>query len=361
MAKKKLTLENAGKTGTEKPTAGTAFRRRSEEDRRAHQAVRLANVMRLQELLLGYGKFNVKGLAGELEVSAKTIHRYLSVLEIAGVPWYYDRHERCYRVRPGFKFSVSNLSPDELVGQAAATAVTTATGLDVAADAKPVTRKLAALATEEMATLLADAEAVMSVLDLKLADHSRHREMIRTVQWSVIKGRQVTGQYRSPYQEQPVRLTIHPYRLCLAGQAWYLIGRSIAENAPKTYRIARFQSLRMIDAVAQQPKDFDLSSYFGDAWCVYRGQEHQAVEIEFTREAAALVAETRWHRTQQVKRLPDGRARLSFHVDGLEEIMWWVLGWASRATVIRPEKLRGMVVEKLRAGIGLNAGTGCNV
>ena len=54
--------------------------------------------------------------------------------------------------------------------------------------------------------------------------------------------KQVTGQYVSPYQEKPVRLTLHPYRLCFAGQAWYLIARSDGWKVPKTYRIARFQS-----------------------------------------------------------------------------------------------------------------------
>ena len=50
-----------------KLATATDYRKRPEEDRRAHQAVRLANTMRLQELLLGHGKFNVKGLAAELE------------------------------------------------------------------------------------------------------------------------------------------------------------------------------------------------------------------------------------------------------------------------------------------------------
>jgi hypothetical protein len=60
--------------------------------------------------------------------------------------------------------------------------------------ARPVTRKLVATSSQQVAELLSDAEAVMTVLDLKLADHSRHQEIIRTLQWSLIKGKQVTGQ-----------------------------------------------------------------------------------------------------------------------------------------------------------------------
>jgi predicted DNA-binding transcriptional regulator YafY len=223
-------------------------------------------------------------------------------------------------------------------------------------DARPTTRKIAAVSSEQAAELLSDVEAVMTVLDLKLADHSRHQEMIQTVQWSLIQGKQVTGQYQSPYQERPVKLTLHPYRLCLAGQAWYVIGRSNEGNSPKTYRIPRFQSLRMIDATAEKPEDFNLEGYFSNAWCVYRGQESFEVEVEFTPDAAMLVTETKWHKTQEMKRLPDGRAVLSFKVDGLDEILWWVLNWSGRAKVIKPQKLREMIVEKLRTGIEMNEG-----
>jgi predicted DNA-binding transcriptional regulator YafY len=336
--------------------SSTNIPKRSEEDRRARQAVRLANVMRIQELLLGRSQWNVKGLAAELECSEKTIHRHMAVLEIAGVPWYYDSHDRCYHVRPGFKFPVVNLSPDELLGQATATAVTKAAGLDAGADARPTTRKIAAASSQDVADLLSDAEAVMEVLNLKLADHSRHQELIRTAQWALIQKRQVTGQYVTPYQEKPVRLTLHPWRLCFAGQAWYLIARPMDGKLPKTYRIARFQSLRMIDAAAQRPEKFSLDEYFGNAWGVFRGKESFDVQVEFTKEAAALVTETRWHKTQEVKRQPDGRAILSFKVDGLDEILWWVLGWSGRAKVIQPEKLREMVLEKLKTAIEMNGG-----
>lgn len=353
---KKMAIKksNHAKAPAKKPATATEIRKRPEEDRRARQAVRLANVMRIQELLLGRGRWNVKTLAAELECSEKTVQRYMGVLELAGVPWYYDPHDRCYHVRPGFKFPMVNLSPDELLGQAAATAVAKAAGLRAGADARPTTRKIAAASSQEVGDLLSDAEAVMDVLNLKLADHSRHQEMIRGVQWALVRKKQVVGQYASPYQEQPVKLALHPYRLCFAGQAWYLIARGVEEKQPKTYRIARFQSLRMIDAAAERPDKFSLDAYFGNAWGVFRGKESYDVEIEFAKEAASLVTETRWHKTQEVKREPDGRAILSFQVDGLDEILWWVLGWSGRAKVLQPEKLREMVVEKLRLALEMN-------
>ena len=50
----------------------------------------------------------------------------------------------------------------------------------------------------------------------------------------------------------------------------------------------------------------------------------------------------------------DGRATLSFRVDGLDEIVWWVLGWSGRAKIPRPESLQEMVAEKLQLTLELN-------
>jgi hypothetical protein len=59
-----------------------------------------------------------------------------------------------------------------------------------------------------------------------------------------------------------------------------------------THRVARFRSLRKLDAIADVPDDFDLRAYFGDAWTVYRGGRSYDVELRFVPEAAAPVTET---------------------------------------------------------------------
>jgi predicted DNA-binding transcriptional regulator YafY len=333
------------------------FPKRTDVDRRIRQADRMAIILKILHLLLGRGKWDAKSLAAEFECDQRTIYRYLQVLEFAGVPYTYDREAKCYRVRPDVKFPVLSLTKDELLEQATAAVVTKASGISVAAGAGPTAQKIAASSRQEVADPIGDAEAVMQVLDLKLADHSRHQEMIKTVQWALIEGKQITGEYTSPRLQKTFQFTLHPYRLCLSGQAWYLIARISEEDGPKTFRVARFHSVRMIDAAAQVPAEFSLEDYFGNAWNVFRGETTYDIEIEFTKDAANLVTETQWHKTQTVKRHPDGRATLSFKVAGLDEILWWVLGWSGRAKVIQPEELRELVAEQLRAALAMNAGS----
>lgn len=328
--------------------------RRPDSDRRLRQAARFARILRVLELIQGRGRYDISELARELECSARTIFRDLNILELAGIPWYYHESDRCYRVRPDFRFPALNLTDDELIGQATAAAISSSPNLNVNLGAKPATRKIAASSRDPASQLLNDARRVTSVMGLNLADHSRHHEAIRAVQWALMQGKQLSGTYASPYESKPKRLTLHPYRLCLVKQAWYLIARPHDAEEPRTYRITRFKSLRSLDSPATVPDDFDLKAYFGNAWAVYRGVKSYDVEIQFSPDAAELVTETIWHPTQQVERHRDGSVTLAFRVDGLNEIVHWVLGWSGRATVVRPAELREMVVEHLRKALTMN-------
>ena len=329
-------------------------RNRSDADRRARQSVRVARAVRLLQLIQGRSSWNVKSLAGELECSERTVFRNLQVLMVAGVPCYFDQQAQCYRIRHDFRFPVLNLTEAEVLGQAVATTLAETPGLITGAGARPTTEKLASSSKDAAQRILADASHLVSVLDLKLADHSRHLDIIRTVQCALLQHKQIVGRYQSPYKAKATSLRLHPYRLCLVKQAWYLIGRPEDGDAPRTYRVARFGSLRMTDFDAEAPADFDLKAYFGNAWGVYRGPTAYEVEVAFTGDAAALVAETTWHHTQKIHRHKDGTATLGFQVDGLEEILWWVLGWSGRARVINPPELREMVLKQLRTALQMN-------
>ena len=326
---------------------------KADSERRLRQADRLARIMRVLQLLQSRGRWNVKSIAQELECSERTIHRDLAVLELAGVPWSYDKDQQCYRLRPDYTFPVLSLSDEEVVGLATSKSASVAPGLDINSGAIPVSEKFLA-ARPDATGLFDEAADLTQVLDLKLVDHSKHREVIRTIQWALVEGRQITGKYVSPHESGPVTLTLHPYRLCLVKSAWYLVARPVEAEQPVTLRPTRFKSVRMIDEAAELPEKFDLSSYFGNAWAVYRGDAEYAIELRFSRKVADTVIETRWHHTQEAIHNSDGSVTLRFKIDGLNEIVRWLLGWAGDVQVIAPAELRALVVERHRNAITEN-------
>jgi predicted DNA-binding transcriptional regulator YafY len=329
-------------------------KRRPEPARRQRQAERFARILGLLELLQERPPRDARTLAAALGADVRTIYRDLKVLELAGIGCLYDPTRRGYVLRDDCRFAVVGLTDDELLGQATAAALTSARGLDVGQGAGPTARKIRATGREGERSLLGDALRVTAVLDLKLADHEGHREAIRTIQLALVGGHALEGDYASPYRLEAKTIVLHPIRLCLIKQAWYLIARPDGSDRPVTYRVARFRSLRKLDLRSEVPREFDLRAYFGDAWSVYRGEPSYEVELRFSPAAAGLVTETTWHHTQERRGHDDGSVTLSFRVDGLEEIVWWVLGWSGEVEVVRPPELRRLAAEKLRRALDLN-------
>jgi hypothetical protein len=77
---------------------------RTDAERRARQSERLSRLLRVLRCIMGPGRWDIEGLAREMECSPRTVHRFLQTLSMAGVPWYFDKESECYRVRTGFKF-----------------------------------------------------------------------------------------------------------------------------------------------------------------------------------------------------------------------------------------------------------------
>jgi len=328
---------------------------RPDADRRVRQSLRIARVLHVLNLIQSRGRWNVAAIAKELDCSARTVHRDLNVLEFCGVPFYFSEEEQCYRVRSDFRFPTLMLSSEEALGQAIATAISKTPGLNIGMGAGPTTTRLASASNDEIKQTIADAMSLIEVFDLKLVDHSRHGEILKTVQLALLGANQITGVYLSPYEESPVKLTLHPYRLCLVKQAWYVIGHIDGETEVKTFRAARLKSLRQTEAMAQRPEKFDLQKYFGNAWSVYRGAVSYDVELRFDSSVARTVVETNWHHTQTEKKHRDGSVTLKFTVDGLEEIQRWILGWTGDVRIVSPAELRVAIIERLRKGIDDNS------
>jgi proteasome accessory factor B len=97
------------------------------------------------------------------------------------------------------------------------------------------------------------------------------------------------------------------------------------------------------------PRGFSIERYLGNAWNLMPqsgGDVH--VAVRFAPLVARNVAEVAWHKTQRLEFEDDGF--LVYHVDvsGLNEIVWWILGYGDQAEVLQPAKLRRLVAERVK-------------
>ncbi len=108
------------------------------------------------------------------------MYRDLEVLQFAGVPWYYDESDSCYRLRADYRFPTLGLTADEVIGQLWQPRFRKLEDLNWEPEQHLTTRKLVVTAPENVQQIAADASRLITVLDMKLADHSQHLDAIQT-------------------------------------------------------------------------------------------------------------------------------------------------------------------------------------
>lgn len=315
---------------------------------------RLSRLIRIITLLRGPVSYNARRLAEELGVGERTVYRDLQVLELAAVPWYFDREfgERGgYRIRSDWYFPTVQLSHQECVDLAVLTrGVDGGQGVPLLEKAGQVRDKIMAGVPAQHRKTIQAATELFDIIGLHLPDHSRCRGIMLAFQQALLSGRQLDAVYQSPVSRRSRRFSLQPRRVFLAGHCWYAACFDNASRTTKLYRLARFTEAKVNAREVNLNEEFSLRDFLGNAWTVFRGQKDWSVEIRFDAEVAPLVGETCWHHTQELIPQKDGRLLFRATVSGLEEIRWWILTWGPKAKVLQPKELAAEV-RKLAAEI----------
>ncbi len=70
-----------------------------------------------------------------------------------------------------------------------------------------------------------------------------------------------------------------------------------------------------------------------------RGKDAYEVVIDFNADFAETIADTHWHASQKIDQHEDGSITFRCKVDGLDEIVWWVLSMGPHCRVKKPKEL----------------------
>ena len=133
------------------------------------------------------------------------------------------------------------------------------------------------------------------------------------------------------------------YRLVLARGVWFVVGRSTFHRQVCTFRIPWIDRAIPTNDPYTIPPRFNLERFLGMAWGMERGKDRYEVWLRFSARAAPEIREAVWHRSQRIAELPDRRVDLHLVIDGLDEILGWVLGFGDQVEVLAPPTLRQRV------------------
>jgi predicted DNA-binding transcriptional regulator YafY len=292
-------------------------------------------------------------LAEGFGVVERTIYRDLEILTDLGVPHYFDEVTGGYRIRKDYFLppiqltaaetlallsltrTVANEEPLQLLGPAA-------TAMHKIAGQLPdrVMQEVGNLHEHIHFHLPANGPAIEAVQDV-----------FGVVQQAIAQRCALRCSYdavQSDEGDQHEAFLLRPYALSFDNRAWYVVGHHGTRDAIRRLKLCRFTSLQPTTESYTIPADFSVTAFRGNAWRMIRGGTQHHVVIDFTPTVADTVSETNWHATQHIDEHPDGSLTFTCDVDGLDEIVWWILGYGPHARVREPVELVNRVADLVR-------------
>ncbi|HOI54518.1 MAG TPA: WYL domain-containing protein [Phycisphaerae bacterium] len=304
---------------------------------------RLHRVLKIITLLQTRRYYSVESLADELEVSRRTIYRDLNMLELAGVPFYYDRSRRGYIIHQTYWLPPINLDLEEALSLiAVAAAAGDESGVPLLGKASDAARKIESQLPLTIRAAVGQAASGLTVRRSPVARHEGLEGAYHTVREAVARRHVLRGRYISFYEKKQIDVTMEPYWLVFHERAWYVIGRCCRNDDIRTFKLGRFVELRELAETFKAPAR-TLEEHLGNAWRFMPEGRQYDVSLRFSRLVAPNVAEVQWHRTQKVAWEDEGTLLFDVRVDGLGEIYWWVLGYGDQVEVLKPKALRDRI------------------
>ncbi len=306
--------------------------------------MRADRLLSIVMLLQTRGKMTAEHLADELEVSRRTILRDVDALSTAGIPVYADGgHGGGIALDENYRVTLTGLNEAEV------------RALFISGNTKLL--KDVGLGDAAESTLL-KLFAALPAPHQPSVDQIRQRILIDPLWWwhetqplpfwedlqrAVYEDCCIRVHYEN-YSGEVAERILEPYSLVAKASMWYLIAKRNGEL--RTYRVARFHDVTVLDTHFQRPADFDLAAYW---------QEHAK---DFVTQASEYVFVLRVHtsRIGFARYFAPGRWEI---LDGTENDEWVtvrlqtesqefakmvVFGLGTQARILEPDNLRKALV-----------------
>jgi len=219
--------------------------------------VRADRLLSLLLLLRRRGRLTAGELAGELEVSVRTVLRDVEALSAAGVPVYAERGRRGGIVLlPGWSTDLTGLTSAEAVALATAGSRATSDALGMGPAFSSAMRKVVAGMPEvQRVSAQRGAERVLVTTGGWLGD-PEPQVALGDVQQAVFTDRRLRLRYAGR-GGPPRERTVDPIGLVHADGRWYLLATQ--DGAARTYRVSRVQEATVLDEPAAPRPDVPLA------------------------------------------------------------------------------------------------------
>lgn len=294
---------------------------------------------------------NCASLAGEWEVSAKTIQRDIDYLrDELGAPIAYDP------LRHGYYFTEENFSlPAISISESDLFNVCIAQNVLRQFRNTPLFEKLSSIFEKLRDSLSGKTSIDPSWMHERILVFPEASTCVQSKIWDTIAhgirdNHRISIEHCSPAPREPgnsTSRTVDPYYLVSYKGEWYLSAYCHHRKAIRTFAVSRITQAKVLDDNFRMPGSMTARRMFGDQFGIIWKDKFHKVRIRFTSEVAPYIRERQWHATQRIQERRDGGIVLEFTTNHINEVKDWVLSWGGGATALAPQTL----VDKTRQSL----------
>jgi len=292
-------------------------------------------------MLQSRSSWKASELAVELNVSERTVHRYMAMLEEMGIPIYSERgpHGGFSLVR-GYKLPPLLFTAEEAtVLYMGANLVREVWGQTYDDAVTAVTAKLDNVLPDDLREEVSRARQSLVVGGLTRIDYRPWETTIHTLRQCIGDRRCVRLLYRGFARQEDTDRVVEPYALTLQWGLWYLVGFCHLRQELRTFRVDRIQQATSVKDRFTVPRDFSVREYLARSM---RFEPAYTVEVHLEASVAPDVRERHGH-WMEVTDHADGSITVRFGVAGLAWATGWVLTHGPAAKVLEPPELAARV------------------
>jgi len=297
-------------------------------------------MLRIHEELKAGRDVNCSRLAGDLEVSTKTVMRDIEFMrDQLGLPIEYEPSEYSYRYAGSVEsFPTVQVSEGEVVALLVAEkALQQYRGTPFEGTLHTAFGKIISGLSEQISFDPGDGGAGISFHNVGAS--SADMEVFQVLNRAMRERRQLGFAYRKLGAGSFEQRRVDPHHLACVQGLWYLVAYDHARAGMRTFALPRISEPRLAKEHFERRKDFSPDRFFANSFGVIAGEGTQLVRVHFDAYAARLIRERHWHSSQLIKELPNDELELQLQVSSLTELESWLLGWAGHARVLQPRKL----------------------
>ena len=147
-----------------------------------------------------------------------------------------------------------------------------------------------------------------------------------------------------------------PYGLLFA-RSNYLVAAEGEDAPPRNWRLDRIADIEALGRAAAKPEGFSLQAYADQSFGIYQDDTEDVV-LRLSAKAADSARKWRFQVGQSLQEQPDGSVQVSFRASGMRELAWHLFTWGDAVEIVRPERLRLLLVAQLKTALAAHRGQG---